>query len=185
MNNSNQNPNVLYRFFDKDKNLLYIGISKSFGNRFNQHAHISEWFAKANSVTIEHYPNRASVETAEKKAIKSERPKYNKSHNPDYESAVKHYRILKSHFFRKGKVPDSDHHELMILTEKNWKYFDYNPNASTFTKALLMAFEEWLEMEGGGLECSLCHEINTNRQWRRLLSKKQSNELRRNYGGNK
>lgn len=183
MTNSNETSNVLYRFFDSYNNLLYIGISKAFGNRFNQHAHMAEWFSKAHSVTIEHYPDRKSVESAEKRAIQIERPIHNKAHNPDYESAVDHYRMLKSHFYRKGTVPDADHLELMIHVEKNLKYTNYDMSASGFTKALLMGFEDWLELEGGGLVCESCTKINTNKQWRKHLSRKESADLRRQYGG--
>jgi len=184
MEDTSNSPNVLYRFWDSSNSLLYIGISKSFGNRFNQHAHMAEWFSKAHSVTIEHYSDRKSVESAEKRAIKTEKPIHNKAYNPDYESAVDHYRMLKSHFYRKGRVPDNDHLELMIHVEKNLKYTDFDMSASGFTKALLMAFEDWLELDGGGLVCENCVKINTNRQWRKLLSKKQSRELRKNYGNN-
>jgi predicted GIY-YIG superfamily endonuclease len=37
-------PLVLYRFFDQDDNLLYVGITNSPWTRFNQHRSDKSWF---------------------------------------------------------------------------------------------------------------------------------------------
>jgi predicted GIY-YIG superfamily endonuclease len=179
---------VLYRFWGKNKELLYIGISKSFGNRFNQHAHIAEWFAAAETVTIEHYPTRKSVEAAEKKAIRAERPLHNKAHNPDYESTVDHYKWLSNHFFRRKaqgqeqKKLDAMHLELMSIVELNLKYTEYNFSNVGFIKALLMAIESYaVEREGGPFLCDKCVAIYKNNQFRKHLQGGEARSLRAAY----
>jgi predicted GIY-YIG superfamily endonuclease len=177
---------VLYRFWGKNKELLYIGISKSFGNRFNQHAHMAEWFAAAETVTIEHYPTRKSVEAAEKKAIRAERPLHNKTHNPDYESTVDHYRWLSNHFFRRGgkerKKLDGKHLDLMVMVEMNLKYTDQDFTNRGFIRALIMAIESHaVESNEGPFECGKCVDIYKSNQFRKHLQGGEAQRLRRAY----
>jgi len=67
----------LYRHFDNENALLYVGISLSTFKRLSQHKDHSQWFNKVSRVTIEHFPTREEAIAAEKKAIKTEDPKFN------------------------------------------------------------------------------------------------------------
>jgi excinuclease UvrABC nuclease subunit len=67
----------LYRHFDKNNNLLYVGISLSTFNRLSQHRDHSKWFFNITNVAIEHFATREEALAAERKAIKSENPKFN------------------------------------------------------------------------------------------------------------
>ena len=78
MKSNSQN---LYRHFDKDGELLYIGISISALLRLSQHKNESHWFDHIVRVDIERFDSRISVLGAEKEAIKNEKPKYNSKHN--------------------------------------------------------------------------------------------------------
>jgi hypothetical protein len=73
-------PHVLYRMFDVDKNLLYVGISNSAGSRWSNHANDKPWWPEVGSVEVEHFANRETVEHAERQAIDLEKPKYNIAH---------------------------------------------------------------------------------------------------------
>jgi len=73
----------LYRHFDKDGNLLYVGISINAFQRLSQHKNSSSWFDEITRVEIERYPSRSAVEAAEKKAIIDEKPIHNKRFNGD------------------------------------------------------------------------------------------------------
>lgn len=73
-------PTELYRHYDKDGTLLYVGISLSTVARLGQHKTYSRWFEKIDTIKIERYTSRKAALAAEKRAIKSERPKYNKAH---------------------------------------------------------------------------------------------------------
>ena len=70
----------LYRHFDNENTLLYVGISLSTFARLSQHKDHSQWFNKVSRVTIEHFPTREEAIAAEKKAIKTEEPKFNIAH---------------------------------------------------------------------------------------------------------
>jgi predicted GIY-YIG superfamily endonuclease len=71
----------LYRHFDKDGILLYVGISLSAIHRLSQHRTSSSWVASIESVRIEKFETRKDAVDAEKSAIISEHPKHNKTHN--------------------------------------------------------------------------------------------------------
>ena len=68
----------LYRHFDKDGALLYVGISLSAVERLRQHRDSSHWFKKIARITIERHPTREDAEWAEREAIHRENPKHNK-----------------------------------------------------------------------------------------------------------
>jgi hypothetical protein len=68
---------ALYRHFDAQGRLLYVGISLSAFNRLSGHAHCSGWFARIASVTIEWYGSREDARLAERLAIFKENPKHN------------------------------------------------------------------------------------------------------------
>lgn len=68
----------LYRYFDIDGNLLYIGISVNFMVRASQHKSSSRWFDRISYVNVTHFPNRELAIRAERLAISNEMPIYNK-----------------------------------------------------------------------------------------------------------
>lgn len=70
---------ALYRHFDKDGQLLYIGISLSHVARLAQHRDGSPWYEDIAHVTIEWHKTRVDAELAETTAIGREAPKYNKN----------------------------------------------------------------------------------------------------------
>lgn len=67
----------LYRHFNKDGELLYVGISNNHINRLNQHKSASSWFEDISRVEIEHFETRGEALNAETKAIQEEKPKHN------------------------------------------------------------------------------------------------------------
>jgi hypothetical protein len=68
----------LYRHFDTEGRLLYVGISLSTVSRLSQHKDTSEWFAAISRVTVERFPTRKDALLAEAAAIATEAPSYNK-----------------------------------------------------------------------------------------------------------
>jgi hypothetical protein len=74
-------PHALYRFFGADGSLLYIGLTMNPGTRWPSHAREKPWWLAVHTVTIEHFPDRPSVEAAERAAIRAERPRHNVVHN--------------------------------------------------------------------------------------------------------
>lgn len=88
-----QKPHVLYRFFDKDDALLYVGITNSPHRRFNNHRSDKYWFKHVVRSTMEHFATRTELEAAEVRAIHEEKPRYNLAHSvaspPDVIGAAK------------------------------------------------------------------------------------------------
>lgn len=74
-------PTQLYRHFDRDGVLLYVGISLNAVSRLSSHVTSSDWCGQIANVSVELHPTRQAALAAEKKAIKSERPAFNKIHN--------------------------------------------------------------------------------------------------------
>jgi hypothetical protein len=76
---------VLYRWWDADGKLLYIGKSIAVLGRIEQHRRNSKFFEEAASMTMERYPDETSLGLAEIEAIRTERPPYNIAHNRGYD----------------------------------------------------------------------------------------------------
>lgn len=68
---------ILYRYFDNDANLLYVGITKNQFKRFSAHASKALWVSQINYATFEHFDTRSDALDAEAEAIRTENPKYN------------------------------------------------------------------------------------------------------------
>lgn len=78
---ADNSPHALYRFYDGDGVLLYIGVTADPGVRFKQHRNDKEWWTQVATIRIEKLPTRASVLAAERIAIQEERPLWNVTHN--------------------------------------------------------------------------------------------------------
>jgi hypothetical protein len=76
---------ALYRHFDADGRLLYVGISIQAFGRLCRHQKGSPWWLKIARVTVEQFGSRSAAEDAELRAIKTELPVYNKRHKPKIE----------------------------------------------------------------------------------------------------
>lgn len=73
--------NVLYRHYDVEGSLLYIGITNNIAKRTRDHACKSSWFSNVTFIGLEHYRLRKSAVKAEMIAIRSEQPIHNKQHS--------------------------------------------------------------------------------------------------------
>lgn len=72
----------LYRHYDADGKLLYVGISLSAVERLNRHKRgKSSWFSQISRVEIEAHETRSGALKAEREAIENESPEYNKIFN--------------------------------------------------------------------------------------------------------
>ena len=67
----------VYRHFNSDGCLLYIGSSKDILSRTAQHNERADWFHEISTITIEHFSSVDDARIAEKTAIEREHPKYN------------------------------------------------------------------------------------------------------------
>ncbi len=68
---------ALYRHYDADGTLLYVGIALSPIARLCEHRDGSAWYDRIATVKIARYPSREDALAAESEAIRTERPLHN------------------------------------------------------------------------------------------------------------
>jgi len=71
----------LYRHFDKDGVLLYVGVSLSVVQRLAQHRDHAHWFERITRVEMQASASRDEALAAERAAIQLERPLFNIQHS--------------------------------------------------------------------------------------------------------
>lgn len=69
----------LYRYYNSEGDLLYVGMSLSSVVRLAQHQEKAPWFTEITRIDIEHYQSRTECARAERLAIRREQPRYNKA----------------------------------------------------------------------------------------------------------
>lgn len=71
---------VLYRYFNKKNELLYVGITNDIMNRAHAHSRDKSWYRQCAYSTMQHFKSREALAAAEVYAIQTEKPKYNQAH---------------------------------------------------------------------------------------------------------
>lgn len=74
---------ALYRHYDAEGVLLYVGIAECEKRRRVEHSKYSRWFGMVSKTEVVELPSRRLAECEEKLAIKIEKPLYNIVHNND------------------------------------------------------------------------------------------------------
>ena len=72
---------ALYRFFDGQDVLLYIGISLNPHHRWRHHRLKQPWWHEVSKITIQTFDTREAAAAAEFAAIRNERPRHNRALN--------------------------------------------------------------------------------------------------------
>lgn len=88
-------PTTLYRAYDSDGQLLYIGIAVNWAARWDKHRQRSPWFSDVARVDVMTYQSRSDAAAAEAAAIKLECPKHNIEHT-DKDTRPAHWRNRKA-----------------------------------------------------------------------------------------
>jgi len=78
----------LYRFFNTDGELLYVGVSVNLGARKSTHKILSPWFCEVASEKVEWFATRSEALAAESAAIKAENPRHNVTGKPNRSDAL-------------------------------------------------------------------------------------------------
>lgn len=73
----------VYRHYDEDGLLLYVGVSNDVGRRLEQHSKTAPWARRVSRTTIVSFPDRESALAGEREAIETEKPTYNSTYNFD------------------------------------------------------------------------------------------------------
>lgn len=72
-------PTALYRLYDDAGSLLYVGIATTPEARWQQHASTAPWWHLVARRQTEWFASRQDAESAERSAIKTEKPRYNRA----------------------------------------------------------------------------------------------------------
>jgi predicted GIY-YIG superfamily endonuclease len=70
---------ALYRLFDANGTLLYLGISRNPENRWKLHSDRQTWWHHVAEKTVEWYPSRTEAEAAEARLTAEELPLYDRA----------------------------------------------------------------------------------------------------------
>ncbi|CAB4218072.1 GIY-YIG nuclease superfamily [uncultured Caudovirales phage] len=76
-------PHTIYRLFNSEDRLLYIGITEDWARRFKQHSRVQPWWDRVASVKLEFVDSLETAQVLEANAIKREHPLHNSSHSSD------------------------------------------------------------------------------------------------------
>jgi predicted GIY-YIG superfamily endonuclease len=82
-------PYRLYRYFDTQDVLLYVGITGDIGRRDGSHITRSKWMQFTAHSSAERRDSLADLKAAEHKAIEAEQPIFNKLHNSTPEAVLR------------------------------------------------------------------------------------------------
>jgi excinuclease UvrABC nuclease subunit len=94
---------ILYRFYDANRQLLYVGITNYPRERWRLHRRKSSWWSSVAFVSVHHLPDEKAARAAERKAIQTENPMHNVRERPGwYPAAAAHKRARKP---RTGQTP--------------------------------------------------------------------------------
>jgi hypothetical protein len=69
---------AVYRLFDPDRRLLYVGISVRALGRMAEHSGDKAWWTRVATITLAWFDSRAAAEAEETRAIQAERPAHNR-----------------------------------------------------------------------------------------------------------
>lgn len=83
-------PTALYRLYDTEGRLLYLGIAKLPKFRWQRHADLQPWWHLVARKTVDWYPDRDAALAAEKRFTAEEKPFYDRSWK-----GVKHHPVTR------------------------------------------------------------------------------------------
>lgn len=86
MTNTEPTPTSLYRYYDGDGELLYVGITTRGPQRQTEHNVSSEWWPYVRRQEVEHLPTRETALDRERDLIQRHRPPFNRQHNDDHQT---------------------------------------------------------------------------------------------------
>lgn len=73
---------VVYRLYDADYRLLYVGQSVNLAQRLATHGREKQWWSDVDTISVEHFPSKDAAARAERRALCSEAPRYNVQNVP-------------------------------------------------------------------------------------------------------
>jgi predicted GIY-YIG superfamily endonuclease len=143
--------NILYRYFDENDRLLYVGITKNQFQRFQSHAFNTKWVELIHKATFEHYFSRSEVRQAEIAAIAAENPMFNiQGVAADHPGSAKHLFDWSDHILLAMKSLDDEtddlHGEFVEAINISGQFKHFMPNLK-FNFQQELTFRIWDAIE--------------------------------------
>jgi excinuclease UvrABC nuclease subunit len=76
-------PTSVYRYYDRDGMLIYVGITSRGARRNYEHNRSKDWWPYVARQEVDHYETRDQALKRERSLIIRHRPPFNRQHNPD------------------------------------------------------------------------------------------------------
>jgi hypothetical protein len=108
---------ALYRHFDANGRLLYVGISATPLKRTDAHSRAADWFGSVARIAIEHHVTREDALSAEREAIIAERPLFNRTHNRPAHGKLPSIRNQPRNVFLKLRVSPEDKAQFVAMAQ--------------------------------------------------------------------
>lgn len=102
-------PTDLYRHWDAEGRLLYVGISLSAVQRLAAHRQSSRWYPRIKWIEIERHPTREAALEAERIAIRDEKPLCNLDHNKPHWSTFEPVDPITGHLRKLPLIPKEEY----------------------------------------------------------------------------
>jgi hypothetical protein len=107
--------NSVYKYFDAQKILIYVGITSAGALRNRQHNSDKAWWPFVAEQSVEHFDSRDMAHACEVALIQRYRPPFNIQHNPDHKDLRAAYIGL----HQSGRI-GLDFQQLVATGEKKW-----------------------------------------------------------------
>jgi len=152
----------LYRYFDKDNNLLYVGISFSAAVRASEHRRTSAWYSSAVKMTMENFDTRKECELAEQNAIRKEKPLHNITCTPRQNQHLRKDRFEKvDHGYPKFKREPLDRFSVL----RDFDNLKDDEEVELYIASCILDIEEtvmtkWVEKQKYGIKFDIDYSGN-------------------------
>lgn len=133
---------TLYRCFDDNGDLLYVGISWNAAARLAAHQRGSGWWAEVVRIDLEHFPTRAHAARAETEAIRQEWPAYNRAQavteivEPVAPLGEGHWRVVDAYF-------DGVAWQVEMVSPDGIRVASQDPNSRTLSGAVERLIDDY------------------------------------------
>lgn len=158
---------TVYRYYDSDGRLLYIGVTKNLIGRQEDHNQTRPWWPEVASASFIHFDTRQEALDHETAMIGIQWPKYNKAGPVLPEQAKEHLLQIVA-----GDLDDEEHRaksDEMAEIMEELNQFSQKPE----THKVLFAFGESIKWDDEGEErlifCNRCQEIVDSRWFKSLF----------------
>jgi predicted GIY-YIG superfamily endonuclease len=84
-------PTSVYKYYDRHKILIYVGVTQQGMGRNRQHNADKDWWMHVAEQEVEHLPSRDLALARERELIKRFRPPFNRQHNTGHEAFRRTY----------------------------------------------------------------------------------------------